>query len=299
MSLDTVNQGGAALITGLTATGSSQATALQLANRTALNEITTAASSTGVVLPAPKSLGMTITIANQGANTLSVYPQLGGTIDNGTANAAVTLAPGKTAAYEASSLTNWYTVATTASAGGSVTSAAIDSAFGSTQGDILYRNATVWTVLAPGTAGQALESGGAAANPSWAEVTGPRPFTALLGIGANIATGTNAANTYAICSFSGTFTRWDIAIPAANQPSGASLVLDVYKSSNQGSTWTSLWATNTGNRPTVTTGTNSGGGTAFDTTTFSAGDWLRFDVVTAGGGAVQNVALTLSSRMNQ
>jgi hypothetical protein len=40
-------------------------------------------------------------------------------------------------------------------------------ALGSTQGDILYRNATVWTVLAPGTAGYVLQTGGPAANPSW------------------------------------------------------------------------------------------------------------------------------------
>jgi len=40
-------------------------------------------------------------------------------------------------------------------------------AIGNVQGDILYRNATVWTVLAPGTAGQILQSGGAGANPSW------------------------------------------------------------------------------------------------------------------------------------
>lgn len=39
---------------------------------------------------------------------------------------------------------------------------------GSTQGNILYRNGSAWTVLAPGTAGQVLQSGGAAANPSWA-----------------------------------------------------------------------------------------------------------------------------------
>ena len=42
--------------------------------------------------------------------------------------------------------------------------------FGSVQGDILYRNATQWVVLPPGTAGQVLESGGTGANPSW--VTG-------------------------------------------------------------------------------------------------------------------------------
>ena len=49
--------------------------------------------------------------------------------------------------------------------------ALIDYALGSTQGDILYRNGTVWTVLPPGTAGQALLTGGAAANPSWGAST--------------------------------------------------------------------------------------------------------------------------------
>lgn len=38
---------------------------------------------------------------------------------------------------------------------------------GATQGDILYRDADDWKVLAPGTAGQILASGGAAANPAW------------------------------------------------------------------------------------------------------------------------------------
>lgn len=47
-------------------------------------------------------------------------------------------------------------------------SALIDAAIGSTQGDILYRSGAAWTVLAPGTSGQVLQSGGAAANPSWA-----------------------------------------------------------------------------------------------------------------------------------
>lgn len=51
--------------------------------------------------------------------------------------------------------------------------ALIDNAIGSTQGDLLYRNATVWTVLAPGSAGQLLRTGGAAANPSWTTATFP------------------------------------------------------------------------------------------------------------------------------
>ena len=39
---------------------------------------------------------------------------------------------------------------------------------GNVQGSVLYRGAAGWVVLAPGTAGQVLTSGGAGANPSWA-----------------------------------------------------------------------------------------------------------------------------------
>lgn len=46
-------------------------------------------------------------------------------------------------------------------------SAFLDAAVGSTQGMVLYRDATAWAALAAGTAGQALLSGGAGANPSW------------------------------------------------------------------------------------------------------------------------------------
>lgn len=53
---------------------------------------------------------------------------------------------------------------------------------GSTQGDILYRNATAWVVLAPSTAGFSLKTGGPGANPSWT-VSGTGTVT-------NVATGT-------------------------------------------------------------------------------------------------------------
>lgn len=45
--------------------------------------------------------------------------------------------------------------------------AVLDDMMGSTQGNILYRNATVWTPLAPGTAEDVLTTKGAAANPVW------------------------------------------------------------------------------------------------------------------------------------
>jgi hypothetical protein len=41
---------------------------------------------------------------------------------------------------------------------------------GNAQGDLLYRNASGWVVLAPGTSGQLLQTNGAAANPGWASV---------------------------------------------------------------------------------------------------------------------------------
>lgn len=46
-------------------------------------------------------------------------------------------------------------------------SAQIDAALGSTRGAILYRGASGWAVLAPGTSGYVLQSGGAGADPSY------------------------------------------------------------------------------------------------------------------------------------
>jgi hypothetical protein len=43
----------------------------------------------------------------------------------------------------------------------------LDTIFGSTQGNILYRDASSWAVLAPGVATQILASGGSGANPYW------------------------------------------------------------------------------------------------------------------------------------
>lgn len=50
--------------------------------------------------------------------------------------------------------------------------AALDATFGKDQGNILYRNATVWTVLAPGVSGEFLQTKGAAANPVWTAGSG-------------------------------------------------------------------------------------------------------------------------------
>ena len=58
-------------------------------------------------------------------------------------------------------------------------SAIIDSSAGSAQGDVLYRGASSWVVLAPGTSGQVFTTGGAAANPTWTSVTGTGTVTSV------------------------------------------------------------------------------------------------------------------------
>jgi hypothetical protein len=49
----------------------------------------------------------------------------------------------------------------------------------STQGSVLYRDATGWAALAPGTSGQVLQTNGAAANPTWATVSGGGSISGL------------------------------------------------------------------------------------------------------------------------
>lgn len=59
------------------------------------------------------------------------------------------------------------------------TASSILDLIGSTQGDVLYRTNTGWTVLAPGTSGQVLTSGGPAANISWTNAPGTGTVTSI------------------------------------------------------------------------------------------------------------------------
>jgi hypothetical protein len=103
--------------TGLTAAGTSQATAFLLDNGV-YHEFTSVSSGQGAVLPKPVELPREITISNNGTNTLSVYPQVGGTIDNGTPNASVALTAGSSVTYWPTSFTNWQSRVTGGSGGG-------------------------------------------------------------------------------------------------------------------------------------------------------------------------------------
>jgi hypothetical protein len=84
-------------------------------------------------------------------------------LSGGTINSEGTIALAAIASHDVLANTTSGSAAPTAT----TVTALLDAALGSTQGDVLYRSASAWTVLAPGTSGQVLQSGGAAANPSW------------------------------------------------------------------------------------------------------------------------------------
>ena len=82
------------LQTGVTAAGTTQGTAASVYGDNVV--VTTAASSSGVILSGPAfGPGDDVFITNQGANTLSVYPPVGGQINALGANAAFSIAAGK------------------------------------------------------------------------------------------------------------------------------------------------------------------------------------------------------------
>jgi hypothetical protein len=58
---------------------------------------------------------------------------------------------------------------------GVTVSAMLDYVFTAAQGDILYRGASTWAVLAPGTSGLYLKTQGASANPIWASASTTLP----------------------------------------------------------------------------------------------------------------------------
>lgn len=88
----------------VTAAGTTQGTATAITSTVTF--ITSAASGTGVILPAP-DLGTKATIVNHGANPVNIYPAVGHTIDNGTVDAPLVLPQGCAVDVIGTSSTNW------------------------------------------------------------------------------------------------------------------------------------------------------------------------------------------------
>lgn len=76
-----------------------------------------------------------------------------------------------------------------------VTASGVLDWIGSTRGQILYRGASTWQALAPGTAGYLLQTNGAGADPSWVASSSP-PFASDISINSvNIGRGGGSINT--------------------------------------------------------------------------------------------------------
>ena len=78
--------------------------------------------------------------------------------------------------------------------------AIIDACISGTQGDILYRNGTVWTALGAGTSGYVLQTGGAGANPSWVAAASSGALTQIA-----TTTTTSSATSISFTSISGSY----------------------------------------------------------------------------------------------
>jgi hypothetical protein len=91
LSVETVSSAPSLASSGsLTATGTTIADALQLANF--VNLVGTTAASTGVKLP-DVPVGQVVTVQNNGVNALNLFPPTSsGTLNGGSAGAAVTIA---------------------------------------------------------------------------------------------------------------------------------------------------------------------------------------------------------------
>lgn len=90
--------------TALVAAGSTQATALALGADN--NFIATAAASTGVILPTGAP-GDSVFVYNGGANSVTVYPPVGGTMNGLSTNTGLALATVKSGLYVCSTGLGW------------------------------------------------------------------------------------------------------------------------------------------------------------------------------------------------
>lgn len=102
---------------------------------------------------------------------------------------------------------------------------------GGTQGDILYRGASSWSVLAPGTSGQFLKTQGAAANPTWDNPAGSGTVTSVSVVSANgfagtVATATSTPAITLTTSITGILKGNGTAITAAGTTGSNNVVLD-------------------------------------------------------------------------
>jgi len=83
-----------------------------------------------------------------------------------------------------------------------------------------------------------------------------------------------------IWPFAGKITKaW---IVAKTGPTGAAFICDIQYSTNNGSSFTSIWSVNPSNKIQIAASSVAGTTTSFDTSTFTAGTLFRIDIDQVG-----------------
>jgi len=168
---------------------------------------------------------------------------------------------------------------------------------GTTQGSILLNGSTsgtttlsvpaaagAYTFKLPATAGTntyMLITDGSG-NTSWAAQPSSNAHPNVFALFGNMVVGTDQTN-WVIVPYAGTISK--VWADCKTSPTGANLIFDILKSTNNGTSFTSIWNSTPANRITITAGTNNATQTSFDTTTFNAGDLFRVDTAQIGSGA--------------
>lgn len=99
------------------------------------------------------------------------------------------------------------------------------------------------------------------------------------GVAVPLTTGTDVSGWLPI-SFTGKIVYAQAC--AKTGPVGAALILDILKSTDNGSTFTSIWNSTPANRIQIADGSKTGSQSSFDTTAVSRGDLLRIDIAQVG-----------------
>ena len=99
--------------TGLSGAGSTQGDATAI--DPGVNVFSSVSAGQGAVLKAPtkqngSTAGVSVTVRNNGANALAVYPQSGASIDGQSADASVSVSNGSSATFYSDASGNWWQV---------------------------------------------------------------------------------------------------------------------------------------------------------------------------------------------
>lgn len=122
----------------------------------------------------------------------------------------------------------------------------------------------------------------------WGSVGGASNQRAVFQLAATtLATGTDLCNWLQLTAPATIVKAWALAKTA---PTGQALIFDILRSTNNGTSFTSIWNATPANRIQIAATANAGTQTSFDTTALSAGDVLRIDIIQVGSGTPGGVA---------